>query len=97
MGQSSLIAGDVRLREMKAVWAVSNDEKEQEGISMCEALQELLDESRQEGEVTGIIAMIELCKEFGLQPQEIMERLVEKFALQEQQAEEYLVQYSCKQ
>ena len=90
----SNIAGDTRLREMKAVWTASNFEKEQEGISMCEALQELLDESRQEGEVTGIIAMIELCKEFGLQPQEIVERLVQKFALQMQQAEEYLVRYS---
>ncbi len=87
----SNIAGDARWREMKAMWEVSENEKKQEGISMCEALQELLDESEQMGSIK---TMIELCKEFGLQPQEIMERLVEKFALQKQQAEEYMVQYS---
>lgn len=60
---------------------------------MCSALQELVDKSRLEGRLEGLINSIALCKEFGCSQELTIEKILSKFSLTKEEAEEYVKKY----
>ncbi len=60
---------------------------------MCNALQELIDKSRLEGRLEGLINSIALCKEFGCSQELTIEKILSKFSLPEEEAKEYVKKY----
>lgn len=59
-------------------------------LKMCKALQELEDKGRQEGDIKGTI---ETCQDFNATPEATMQKIKEKFTLNEEEAENYMKQY----
>ena len=66
-------------------------------LNMCNALQELVDKGRLEGlrdgRLEGLINSIALCKEFGCSQELTIEKILSKFSLTEESAEEYVKKY----
>ena len=60
---------------------------------MCNALQELIDKSRLEGRLEGLINSIALCKEFGCSQELTIKKILSKFSLPEEVAKEYVKIY----
>ena len=63
-----------------------------------EELEYAKDDARAEGSEEGILkgsakTLIETCREFGVTKEEIKERLINKLALSEEEAENYMKQY----
>ena len=59
-----------------------------------EELEYAKDDARAEGSVKGSAkTLIETCREFGVTKEEIKERLINKLALSEEEAENYMKQY----
>lgn len=65
------------------------DEKEEEAVDMCKALQDLFDEGMEQG----VRAMIDTCKEFECSRDTTLQKLVEKIPLSEERASEYMEKY----
>lgn len=65
------------------------DEKEEEAVDMCKALQDLFDEGMEQG----VRAMIDTCKEFECSRDTTLQKLVEKIPLSEERAREYMEKY----
>ena len=76
----------------------NKDKYEQDGgYNMCQAMRELLEDSRQEGINQGInqgiSILIETCQEFGMTKEEIMAKVKQKYELDQSVAEEYMKKY----
>lgn len=62
-------------------------------VNMCEALQEMREDARLEGERKGTIALIETCQELGQSREETLEKVKTKFEVTDTMAEEYMKKY----
>ena len=60
---------------------------------MCNALQELVDKSRREGRLEGLINSIAICKDLGCSQELTIEKILSKFSLTKEEAEEYVKKY----
>jgi len=90
----SAIAGDRRYHQMIKVWEEeSQKEKRGEETGMCEVLDEIFNDGKEEGLKEGIRVLIESCREFGATREDTLQRILCKFTLPKQQVEEYLVLY----
>lgn len=93
------IAGDRRYRQMVNVWEEKTQEgkKREEEVNVCEFLDEIYNDGKEEGLKVGlkegICALIEVCRELGASQQSTLERIMRKFTLSQQEGEAYLVQY----
>jgi len=90
----SAIAGDRRYIQMIKVWE-ENTKKEnvEEEEDMCEVLDEIFNDGKEEGIKEGISALIEACREFGVTQENTLHRILKRFSLSQQQAEEYMTLY----
>ena len=87
-------------RIMKIVENIVENEKK-EACDMCKALDDLAEESRREGKRegkseglrSGIIAFLELCKEFGMNREAAAESLAQKFGFEKSVAEKNVAKY----
>ncbi len=90
----SAIAGDRRYHQMVKVWEEgSHNEKREEEAGMCEVLDEIFNDGKEEGLKEGISALIEACRELGASREDTLQRILRKFTLPKQQVEEYMVLY----
>lgn len=68
-----------------------------EGYNMCQALREMMEDSRmegiQEGREQGIRVLVETCKEVGLTREEILVKVKDKYELEQNVAEQYLLKF----
>lgn len=62
-------------------------------INMCEALQALIEEGKEEGLEQGIKALIEVCREMGIAKVSTMEKIKSKFATSEENIERIMEKY----
>ena len=70
-------------------------------VNMCKAMQELMEESRvegfqegiREGIKEGILALINMCKEFGLSQQNALQRILQTSSVPQEVAESWVAQY----
>ena len=60
---------------------------------MCNALQELVDKSRLEGRLEGLINSIAICKDLSCSQELTIEKILSKFSLPEEEAKEYVKKY----
>ena len=71
--------------------------KKTKQVNMCKAMQELMEESRvegfQEGIKEGILALINMCKEFGLSQQNALQRILQTSSVPQEVAESWVAQY----
>lgn len=71
--------------------------KEDGGYDMCKGMEDWLNTRMKEGlelgRSEGIQALIETCQEFGLSREDTLSKVQDKFALEKEKAEEYLVKY----
>ena len=63
------------------------------GYNMCQAMRELLEDSRQEGISQSVHALVETCRELGLSKDAVCEKLEQKLQLSQSVAEEYVEKY----
>lgn len=76
-------------------------EKGRESVNMCKALDDLynsgvnlgIEKGVEKGLETGIRVLIETCKEFGVERQEILKRIEQKFSVTGEAALSYMEQY----
>ena len=88
----SAIAGDRRYKQMVTAWEEST-QKEEEEENMCEVLDEIFNDGKEEGLKEGIRALIEACREFGASKEDTLTRILNRFSLPQQQVEEYMALY----
>ena len=75
--------------------------KKTKQVNMCKAMQELMEESRvegfqegiKEGIKEGILALINMCKEFGLSQQNALQRILQTCSVSQEVAESWVAQY----
>ena len=71
--------------------------RKEEKYNMCQALQEMMEDSRQEGREEGrkeiIRALVETCKDFGISQEESVSRVAQKLSIPNQKAESYVKAY----
>ena len=75
--------------------------RKEEKYNMCQALQEMMEDSRQEGREEGrkegrkegIRALGETCKDFGISKEESVSRVAQKFSIPDYKAEGYVKAY----
>lgn len=60
---------------------------------MCEVLDEIFNDGKEEGLKEGIRVLIGACREFGVTREDTLQRILHKFTLSKQQVEEYMVLY----
>ena len=70
-------------------------EEGKEKVHMCKALDDLIEDGRNEGRKEGIVALISICREFGIGDNEIITNIMEKFAITEEEATDMLVKDVC--
>ena len=70
-----------------------NEELQKEAVHMRGLGESILEEGREEGRQEGIRALVESCKEFGISKENIIEKLKEKFKLDEENAQIYIEKY----
>lgn len=66
---------------------------EKGGINMCQAIEDMMNDSRQEGILIGIHALIEDNLEDGKSKEQILEKLQKRFQLTQEQAMEHFAKY----
>lgn len=62
-------------------------------VDMCTAITELIADGKKSGLEQGIKALIEACRELGLDREAVLSMTAKKFELREGAAEEYLAKY----
>ena len=62
-------------------------------INMCNALEELRLEGKQEGRQEGILANIRTCKNFNISKEDTIRNIMKEFSLSEQEAVAYVKKY----
>lgn len=60
---------------------------------MCKALDDLYNSGIEQGIEAGIRVLIETCREFGVEREEIMKRIEQKFSVTKEAALKYMEQY----
>ena len=60
---------------------------------MCNALEELRLEGKQEGRQEGILANIRTCKNFNISKEDTIQNIMKEFSLSEQEAVAYVKKY----
>ena len=70
-------------------------EEGKDEVQMCKALDDLIEDGRNEGRKEGIVALISICREFGIGDNEIITKIMEKFAITEEEATDMLVKDVC--
>ena len=60
---------------------------------MCQAWDDWRQEGVEEGIEKGAKALIETCQEFGLSQKAVIEKIVQKFAVEAEAAERYVTRY----
>lgn len=60
---------------------------------MCNALEELRLEGKQEGRQEGILANIRTCKNFNISKEDTIRNIMKEFSLSEQEAVAYVKKY----
>ena len=60
---------------------------------MCEVLDEIFNDGKEEGLKEGIRALIEACRELGASREDTLTRILNHFSLPQQQVEEYMALY----
>ncbi len=61
---------------------------------MCRVFEEIAEEARQEERKKAAFALIDMAKEFGLGDEEIVQRLIQKVEISEEQANQYMSMYN---
>ena len=92
------IAGDRRYKQMVTAWEEHIQEgKQEEEETMCEILDEIFNDGKEEGLKEGlkegIHALIDACRELGALREDTLQRILKRFSLPQQQAEEYMALY----
>ncbi|MBO5278188.1 MAG: transposase [Lachnospiraceae bacterium] len=62
-------------------------------VNMCKAIQEMLEDERQEGRQEGIQALIETCQELGMTKEQTADKVSQKFKISKANAGEYMEKY----
>ena len=70
-----------------------NHALESEQVNMCNALEELKLEGKQEGIEEGILANIRTCKNFNISKEDTIRNLMKEFSLSEPEAVSYMKKY----
>ncbi len=86
------------MANVKGVEKYMEEKTSDEGsVNMCEALQEMREDARLEGERKGerkgTIALIETCQELGQSREETLEKVKTKFEVTDTMAEEEMKKY----
>lgn len=68
-------------------------EQGKEQVDMCKALDDLYNSGVNSGIEAGIRVLIETCREFGVEREEILKRIEQKFSVTKDAAREYMEQY----
>lgn len=97
------IAGDGRYKQMVQVLEekVLPGSDGEEGVNMCEVLDDIFNDGREvglkegikEGIKEGLTVLIKTCKEFGISRQDTLQRIRDGFAVSQEMAEEYVGLY----
>lgn len=64
--------------------------RNEEGYNMCQALQEMMEDSRQEGIAEGIRKAVDLLLEMGLSEETVKAKIVQKYSIPEEKLEAIL-------
>ena len=65
-------------------------EEGMEKVHMCKALDDLIEDGRIEGRNEGIVALISICREFGIEDNDIIAKVTERFSITKEEAMEIL-------
>ncbi len=87
----SAVTGDKRYREVYVY--MKEREKLEEGLKMCEFMDYMENKGMEKGMEKGIKALIQTCSEFQNPRAEVTEKLMQKFQLSRDGAEEYMEKY----
>ena len=101
-----LISEDVHFRNIdlktaRVISAITGSEIKleyaEEEINMCQAIDEMVEDGREEGRkeerAAGISALIEIAQEYLIPKEKLMKKLEEKFNLSAKEAEDYISLY----
>lgn len=81
------------LHSEKKLKGLIKKEKGKESVDMCKALDDLYNSGIEQGIEAGIRVLIETCREFGVEREEIMKRIEQKFSVTKEAALKYMEQY----
>ena len=70
-----------------------SEDGEREDYDMCKALKEWIDEERNAGMEQGVKALVETCQELGLSQIDTITRVIQKFAVSQDEGTKWTQKY----